>query len=224
MGKPVSSVMFDKILLESPCILSEGAVIERLRRNEQLELDPFLVNSAFIYGDATRTALENICRQYLDIGRQFNFPIIISTPTWRANRERIDSAGYTGNDVNADNFLFLNTLRQSYGEYAANILICGLMSCYGDAYEPAEALSISEARDFHTWQAERLADAGVDFLLAATLPACSEAIGLAQALAATGKPYMISFVVRPEGTLLDGTPLKDAIETIDESASPRPNG
>jgi homocysteine S-methyltransferase len=33
---------------------------------------------------------------------------------------------------------------------------------------------------------------------------------------------MISFVARPDGTLLDGTPLKDAIFTIDAGVHPRP--
>ena len=67
-----------------------------------------------------------------------------------------------------------------------------------------------------------LAEAGVDFLLAATLPALSEATGLAMALAATGKPYIVSFVVRREGTLLDGTPLKEAFAAIDAAVNPRP--
>jgi len=96
------------------------------------------------------------------------------------------------------------------------------MSCRGDAYNPAEALAVDEAREFHAWQAGKLADAGVDFLLAATLPAVCEATGLALALAATGRPYIVSFVVRPEGTLLDGTPLKDAIAAIDGAVTPRP--
>jgi homocysteine S-methyltransferase len=204
------------------CILGEGAVIERLRRRSDLELDPSLVNSAFIYEDAKRAALETICRQYLDIGRQFGLPLLMSTPTWRASRERIAAAGYAGVDVNGDNVRFLDRLRSSYGVYAQRVVICGLMSCRGDAYHPAEALPLDEARDFHGWQAARLADAGVDFLLAATLPALSEAAGLAMALAATGKPYLVSFVARPEGTLLDGTPLKDAIAAIDATATPRP--
>jgi homocysteine S-methyltransferase len=42
------------------------------------------------------------------------------------------------------------------------------------------------------------------------------------ALAATAKPYVLSFVVRPEGTLLDGTPLKSAIATIDAAVTPGP--
>lgn len=213
---------FAKFLEDSPCILGEGAVIERLRRNSDLELDPYMVNAAFIYEDGKRAALETICRQYLDIGCEFGLPLLVSTPTWRASRERIDAAGYAGVDVNGDNARFLDALRESYGGYAENVVICGLMSCRGDAYRPAEALAVGEAREFHAWQAGKLADAGVDFLLAATLPALSEATGLALALAATGQPYVLSFVVRPEGTLLDGTPLKDAIAAIDATATPPP--
>ncbi len=218
----MNPIPFTKFLENSPCILGEGAVIERLRRSGDLELDPLLVNSAFIYEDAQRAALESICRQYLDIGREFGLPLLMSSATWRASRERIDAAGYSGVDVNGDNVRFLDALRKSYGGYAAKVVICGLMSCRRDAYLPAEALAADEAHEFHAWQAGKLAEAGVDFLLAATLPALSEATGLALALADTAKPYVLSFVVRPGGTLLDGTPLKDAIVAIDAAATPRP--
>jgi homocysteine S-methyltransferase len=83
-------------------------------------------------------------------------------------------------------------------------------------------MSADAAAEFHAWQANALAAAGVDFLLAATLPALSEAIGLARAQAATGLPYVISFVARPTGTLLDGTPLKEAIASIDAAVTPPP--
>ena len=135
-------ISFAEFLDNVPCILGEGAVIERLRRNGDLELDPYLVNSAFIYDDAKRAALETICRQYLDIGREFGVPLLMSTPTWRASRERIDAAGFAGVDVNGDNVRFLDALRKSYGGYAEKVVICGLMSCRGDAYNPAEALAV----------------------------------------------------------------------------------
>ena len=218
----MSQINFTEFLETSPCILGEGAVIERLRRDGSLELDPDLVNSAFIYDDKKRAALQAIYREYLDVGQEFGLPLMLSTPTWRANRERIQAAGCADFDVNADNFLSLDKLRESYGSYGKKIVICGLMSCRGDAYNPAEALSSEQALEYHTWQAEKLAAAGVDFLMAATLPALSEATGLALAIAATAKPYIISLVVRPEGTLLDGTPLKDALAQIDAAATPRP--
>jgi S-methylmethionine-dependent homocysteine/selenocysteine methylase len=217
----MNHISFARFLESFSLVLGEGAVIERLRRSG-LELDPYLVNSAFIYEGKKRAALETICRQYLNIGREFGLPLLISTPTWRASRERIAAAGYAGVDVNGDNVRFLDALRKSYGEYAEKVVVCGLLSCRGDAYTHADALAVDEAREFHAWQAGKLADSGVDFLLAATLPACSEATGLAMALAATGKPYVLSFVVRPEGTLLDGSPLKDVIVAIDAAVTPRP--
>jgi homocysteine S-methyltransferase len=215
-------VPFHEFLASSPVILGEGAVIERLRRSPDIRLDEHVVNSALIYEEAGRLALERICRQYMEIGQRHNLPMLLSTPTWRAGRERIAAAGLAGRDLNGDNFRFLAGLRDSYGDYARNIAICGLMSCRGDAYKPSEAMTAGAAAEFHSWQAGILAAAGVDFLLAATLPALSEAIGLARAQSATGLPYIISFVVRPEGTLLDGTHLDDAITAIDTAVSPPP--
>lgn len=216
---PTSFQMFYE---HSPCILGEGAVIERLRRETDYELDPHIVNSAFIYDDSKRESLAAIYRQYLDIGHQSGLPLILSTPTWRASRERIVEAGWEDKDVNGDNFRFLDTLRNQCGTYAKKVAVGGLLSCRGDAFNPDEALSAPEARKFHTWQAEKLVQAGVDFLLAATLPALSEASGLSAALSDTGLPYIVSFVARPEGTLLDGTALKDAIQSIDAAVSPKP--
>ena len=213
---------FMRVLASSGTILGEGAVIERLRRMPGILLDEQVVNSALIYDEQGRAALETICRQYLEIGRRYDLPLLLSTPTWRAGRERIAAAGLAARDLNGDNFRFLDTLRREYGEYRRKVTICGLLSCRGDAYKPGEALTAAESRTYHAWQAEALAAAGVDLLLAATLPALGEAVGLAQALAATRLPYMVSFVARPEGTLLDGTPLREAIAAIDSQASPPP--
>ena len=213
---------FSQFYEQSDIIIGEGAVIERLRRETEWELDPHIVNAAFIYDREKRSALESIYRQYMDVGVSSGLPLLLSTPTWRASKERIETAGYKGRAINEDNFKFLDGLRKTYGAYADKVAICGLMSCRGDAYNPAERLSEDEARLFHAWQAQKLAETGVDFLLAATLPAVSEAIGLASAMAATGKPYIISFVFRPGGTLLDGTPLKDAVTAIDAKVRPKP--
>jgi homocysteine S-methyltransferase len=220
--EPITLTAFMRPLASSAIILGEGAVIERLRRMPGIRLDEQVVNSALIYEERGRAALETICRQYLEIGRRYDLPLLISTPTWRAGRERIAAARLADHDLNGDNFRFMDALRREYGDYSRNVFICGLMCCRGDAYKPEEALAAAEARTFHAWQAEALAAAGVDLLLAATLPALSEAIGLAQAMAATGLPYLVSFVARPEGTLLDGTPLKAAIAAIDGQAAPPP--
>ena len=47
---------------------------------------------------------------------------------------------------------------------------------------------------------------------------------MADACAGTGVPFLLSFVVRPDGTVLDGTPLADAIALIDDTAPVPPAG
>jgi homocysteine S-methyltransferase len=213
---------FPEFLRRHPRILGEGAIIERLRRDPATPLDPHLVNSAFLYDRAKRPALETLYRQYLQIGADHDLPLVLQTPTWRATAERIAAAGLADCDVNADNVHLLQHLRREFGPYAAKVVIGGLLGCRGDAYRPAETLDTPAAAKFHRWQAERLAAAGVDFLFGITLPALPEALGLAAALAATGLPYVLSFVVRPTGTLLDGTPLATALATLDAATSPPP--
>jgi len=213
---------FPEFLQRHRCIIGEGAVIERLRRQPGTTLDPHLVNSAFVYDPARRAAMGALYRQYLEISRTHDLPLLMSTPTWRANAENIAAAGCGGCEVNADNVRLLQSLRAETGAHAAKVVIGGMIGCRGDAYRPEEALTTREARVFHAWQADRLAAAGVDFLLGITLPALSEATGLAAAMAATGRPYVMSFVVRPAGTLLDGTPLKEAIAAIDSTVTPNP--
>ena len=85
-----------------------------------------------------------------------------------------------------------------------------------DCYQPKEAPPQKEAAAFHRRQAQELAAAGVEVLLAQTIPAVGEAMGLAEVMAATGLPYIISFVINRNGRVLDGTPLYQAIRTMDD--------
>jgi homocysteine S-methyltransferase len=215
---------FPEFLHQHGGILGEGAIIERLRRDSTLGLDPHLANSGFIYDPIRRAAVTTLYRQYLEIGRAHRLPMILTASTWRAQPERIAAAGYADRAVNADNLRVLQDLRQSTGAYGAQVMIGGLVGCRGDAYQPAAALSIADAHRYHAWQANELAQAGADFLLGITLPALSEARGLAAALAETGRPYLLSFVVRPVGKLLDGTSLNAAIDAIDKHTQPGPVG
>jgi S-methylmethionine-dependent homocysteine/selenocysteine methylase len=147
----------------------------------------------------------------------------VTTPTWRANRERLERVGELRN-VNADAVKFIRELQAGWGSFAGKVLVGGLMSCKNDCYLPKQGLSRSEAQVFHAWQSQRLAAAGVDFLIAQTLPALPEALGLAQALAATEIPYIISFVINREGLMLDGHSLVEAIATIDSMVKKIPVG
>ena len=205
-----------------PHIITEGSVIERLKREFNYPLDDALSNALMIYDEAGKSLLEKIYREYLDIAKSSDLPIMLLTPTWRTNSDRTTKANVDMKTINTDAFLFVNNIRKSYGNFSEKIFIGGLTGCKGDAYKPEEALSENDSYHFHKEQMQILADAGVDFLFASTLPALTEAIGIAKAMSETKKDYVISFVIRDNGKLLDGTLLTDAIRIIDESVSTPP--
>ena len=99
--------------------------------------------------------------------------------------------------------------------FAPRIFVGGLLGCKNDCYKPEEALTTAQAENFHAWQSSKLAGAGVDFLLAATLPSVSEATGIALAMQQTKLPYILSFVINSSGLILDGTELAMAFKEID---------
>ena len=195
---------FLEALASGPPILAEGSVVERLRRDPEVRLDPSIAHAGFIYEPRAAAALERLYRGYLEIGRAARLPMLCLTPTWRANPERLRLAGLHERDVNGDAVRFLERIRADYGRA---VYLGGLTGCYGDAYRPEEALTAGDAARFHRPQAQALASAGVDFLLASTLPAADEALGIARAMSPLGVPYLLSFIITGDGTLLDGTPL-----------------
>jgi S-methylmethionine-dependent homocysteine/selenocysteine methylase len=208
-------------LLQNKFILSEGSINERIRRSS-VKLHPILANAPLIYGD-TKVTLAAIYRSYIEIAHKAGLPILMSTPTWKANWERVKTSGLNLK-INRDAYRFMKELRDEFPDFSEQIKIGGLMGCKNDCYTPEEALSTEEAEAFHSWQINELAEAGVDFILPETIPSLSEALGIAKAAAKTGIPYIISFVISRQGNILDGTSLINAITTIDQSVEPPPLG
>lgn len=210
---------FIETVKNSRHILTEGAITERLRRDPAIKLNENILHAGFIYEIENRRALENLYRQYLDIGQKHELPMIIFTPTWRATEDRIKSAGLEKKDVNGDCARFLASVRESYGAYSEKVFIGGMISSYGDNYKAEEGLTEEEAILAHHFQLEKLTAAGVDFLYASGIPTLAESKGIAKAMEQMGIPYVISFLVRANGELLDGTPLHKAVLEIDKAAS-----
>lgn len=217
-------MQFTQFVQTNSFALSEGSVYERLRRHPGIEFDPYIFHASLIYDDVFSQILEQVHREYLDVAQRYHLVIFALTDTWRANQERINLSRFRSYPVNQDNAHFLARLRASYKPTACPIFIGGQIGPKGDAYTPEEALSSAEAELFHAPQLKALAEGGVDFLYAATLPALSEARGIAKAMAKHNLPYVLSFVIREDGALLDGTPLAQAIGIIDETAPRPPTG
>lgn len=212
-----------QLLNNNDLILMEAAIVERLRRSADVRLHPVLVNAPLIYRQAGRKAMRDIYQGYIDIARDAKAPFLMCTPTWRTNRQRVSDTGID-EAINIDAVHFLQDLRESQPEGRENIRIGGLIGCKNDCYQPQQALSTAQADQFHAWQVGQLQEGGVDFIIAETLPAVGEAIGIARATERSGLPYFISFVISRDGRVLDGTPLVTAIEQVDAATGRQPLG
>jgi S-methylmethionine-dependent homocysteine/selenocysteine methylase len=203
-------------------ILAEAAVIERLRRNDKIDLDGNLVHTPLILSEEGRVALRSLYQEYLGIAAATDRPILLCTPTWRANQERV-AASKQRQDINVEAAKFMKELVADETK-KVTAKIGGLIGCKNDCYLPEQGLSLDEASDFHKWQINELASAEVDFLIAVTLPSVEEAAGIALAMEATGLPYIISFVIGSDGKVLDGTEIQAAIEYVDSKTTDNPLG
>ena len=149
----MNQITFAEFLESTHCILGEGAVIERLRRSATW-------NSTPIWSIRPLSMRMRNARPWRpSVGSTWT---LVATTVCRCCCPP-RPGGQAGNGslrpvmpesiVNGDNFRFLDALRKSYGGYAEKVVICGLMSCRGDAYSPADALAVDEALEFHAWQA-----------------------------------------------------------------------
>jgi len=216
MTKPMLS-----LFSEHPFILSEAAICERLRGNDAITLHPTLFNTPLIYDESAAKLLASITHQYIDIAREFAVPIIIAAATWRLDAERVAAADVPPT-INRDAVEFVKKIKADSGYEL--VYLAGLMATKNDCYDPAAALSVLEAEQFHAAQAQQLASTGLDFLLAQTMPAVTEAEGMARAMIASGLPAVISFCINRDGRVLDGTPLDEAIDLLDDRLEGAPLG
>lgn len=203
-------------------VLAEASIFERLRRAPDVAFDPEVGVGGLVADPAGAELLTDIHRTYLRVGRERGLPVLLQTDTWRAHPLRIERSAFAGRDLNGEHVTLLRALRDEEG--ADEVLIGGLVGPLGDGYGGDDAPGREEASRLLRPQADALAAAGADLLVAATLPDADEAMGIAEALAASGLPYLIGVVVRPDGTLLDGTGLAAFVDALDTTTSAPPLG
>jgi len=211
----------DTVMRGSP-VLADGAIETRIMFETTVAMDPYLQVAGLLGDSAGEAALRAVYRGYLDAATSAGLPVVIGTPTFRGSLRYTERAGIGGiaavQRINRAAVDFHRALRASAG--GSPVWIAGVIGPAGDAYLPAEAPTAPEAAEYHRAQADALAEAGADFLFAATFPAVGEAIGAARAMARTGLPFVVSFVLGERGHVLDGTPLAEAIERVDANTAP----
>lgn len=213
-------MQFEECFRNSKFILTEGAIVERLKKEHGAVLDMYVNHAGLIYDSPE--LLSMLYRQYIGIAQKNDIPIMLMTPTRRVNVETINTSKYAGKNIISDACTFLAGLRSGYPDFSDKIFIGGLLGCKGDAYQSKGALDIEESYEFHKIQVAAFAKEKIDFLFAGIMPALSESIGMAKAMAESGIPYIISVMIRKDGCLLDGTGIADAIRIIDQEVNRRP--
>lgn len=214
---------FVATLRASRVILTEGAIAERLRRRDDIQLHPTLFTTPLIFEEHGRNCLREIYCQYRDIARDAQVPVLLCAPTWRVDRNRTAIAGFNLS-LNRAAVRFMRDLQEVWQEPTSPVFIGGLVGPKNDCYTAADALSAAEAEDYHSWQIGELAESGVDVVVGQTFPAVSEALGVARACAKAGVDCLISFVINRKGEVLDTTPIADAVAKIDSETVVQPAG
>ncbi len=204
-------------------VLTDGGMETTLIFHEGLDLPHFAAFSLIASGEG-RAALTRYYERYLGLARESRLGFILDTPTWRASPDWAPRLGYdlaALRRVNIDGVRFVQDLRDEWSSTLSPCVINGVIGPRGDGYV-AGTMDPSAAEDYHAFQAEALAAAGVDMVSAMTMNTIGEATGIARAAAALGLPHVISFTLETDGHLVGGASLREAIESVDEATGGSP--
>lgn len=217
-GKTVLPNESDKIYL------TDGGLETTLIFLEGFEL-PCFASFDLLKDDKGIEALRNYFRGYLEIAAESGFGFILESPTWRANPDWVEKAGYQKRDTKKLNDQAIKLLLEMRNEFAGRvdpILISGCVGPRGDGYSADSIMKIESAQNYHSEQILAFAMANVDMVSAITMTHVEEAIGIANASAKLELPAVISFTVETDGNLPSGMSLKEAIRQVDRYAKTQP--
>src|SRR5262249_40575689 len=150
-------------------------------------------------------ALKRYYTPFLELARDRGVPLVLSTPTWRANPDWGAVLGYDADALDAINRRAVAFVQELSG--GSDVVIEGLIGPRSDGYAPTLIMDADEAEQYHGVQIRTFADAGCEQVAALTLGYPDEAIGVVRAAKAVGIPAVIGFTVETDGRLPNGDSL-----------------
>lgn len=170
-----------------------------------------------------RRVLEDYYAGYAAIAAEHARPLLLETPTWRANPDWAALLGYDAarlDRVNRVAVELLHGLATRWSDRLVATAVVGAMGPRGDGYVPGVAMTPDEAATYHRTQVASLAAAGVDRVSAITLTDIGEATGIALAARDVGVGVALAFTVETDGRLPGGVSLGEAITAVDAECPP----
>lgn len=203
--------------LDADVFLTDGGIETTLIFDEGFDLADFAV-FPLLDDPHGRAALERYFDRYAQIAVRDRVGIVLESPTWRASADWGARLGYSGEDMrrlNRDAVALLVEQRGRHESPSTPVVISGCIGPRGDGYQVGTAMSVDEARAYHSLQARAFADTEADLITAITMTYVEEAIGVVEAARTVGLPVVISFTVETDGRLPSGQELGAAIEQVD---------
>jgi S-methylmethionine-dependent homocysteine/selenocysteine methylase len=210
--------------LDGGLFLSDGGLETTLVFHEGWDLPCF---AAFVLLDSARgrKTLRDYFDRYVPMAIAAGEGFILESPTWRANPDWAEKAGYSRDALarlNRAAIDLMHEIRERYETAASPMVVSGAIGPRGDGYDPGALMSPDEAADYHGFQIDLFCDAGADLVSAFTMTNIGEAQGIALAAKAADMPCVISFTVETDGHLPTGDTLAEAIESVDEASGNGP--
>lgn len=187
-------------------ILLDGATGTELERRGVDTGTP--IWSAMALLDAPQI-VEQIHRDYLDAGAE-----VIITNTFRTHRYNLEKLGMGGQAASLTS-LAVAIARKAVRASGKIAWVAGSMSPLEDSYSTANPQTRDQYLREHREMARNLAAAGVDLLLIETMKDIVEAEAAAQAASETGLPFGVSFICKPDGSLLSGDSIAYAVKAVE---------
>lgn len=198
--------------------VTDGGLETDLLFHHELELPEF---AAFPLVESHPQVLRDYYSAYVAIARAARAGVVLETPTWRANPDWGAKIGYDAAALRSANLGAVQLVRGvcEQGPPDVPTRISGVIGPRGDGYLASDTQA-EEAAAYHAAQVATFAEAGVDVVHAMTLTGTAEAIGVVRAARASGLAVGVSFTVETDGTLPDGTALREAVAQVDAAAAP----
>ena len=169
-----------------------------------------------------RAALIEYYGYYADIARSVDAAVVLEAPTWRANPDWAETLGHDRAELAALIVAGVDLVAQLRWTEEQPFLVGGVVGPRGDGYRIDSQMNADEAADYHSFQVDCMARAGVDVVTALTMGYVEEAIGVAHAAQRAGLPAVVAFTLETDGRLPSGMSLGDAIVATDTATGHYP--